>query len=130
MRLSSNPASPDSPFTTTPEAQRAPESDIRELRRTSIDALERAVRVFDAQGDRASSAHARFELGLALIAEGEAAGREILEDAGTCFEEMGDETSVLAVDLALRGAADLIAESPRSFQAAYRRTDSSRWRLP
>lgn len=62
-----------------------------------------------------ASARARLALGQALLAAGEPAAREILEDAGTCFEELGDEASMIEVDAALRDAAESIEESPRSF---------------
>ncbi len=39
-----------------------------------------------------------------------------------CFEELGDEDAMLAVDLALRDAAGEFEESPRSFQSGYRRS--------
>jgi hypothetical protein len=84
--------------------------------------LESAVLNHDAQGDRVAGARARLALGRALLAAADPAGREILEDAGTCFEELGDEDSMLAVDLALRDAAGDFEESPRSFQSGARRS--------
>lgn len=84
--------------------------------------LETAVLVHEAEGDRLGAARARLALGRALLAASDPAGREILEDAGTCFEELGDEAAVMAVDLALRDAAEEIEESPGSFQSGYRRS--------
>jgi hypothetical protein len=77
--------------------------------------LASAVAAHRAEGDLASAAHAQLALGQALLAAGEPAGREVLEDAGTWFEELGDEASMQVVDLALRDAAESIEESPRSF---------------
>jgi hypothetical protein len=74
----------------------------------------------DARADRRVAARARLGLGRALLALGNPAGRQLLEDAGTCFEELGDEAAVLAIDTALREAAAAIEESPRSFQARTR----------
>lgn len=85
--------------------------------------LARAVMARDAEGDPVSAARARLALGHALLAAGEPAAREILEDAGTCFEELGDEASMLEVDVALRDAASTIEESPRSFH--WRASESS-----
>ena len=92
------------------------------LTHESFGELESAVLTHEAEGDRVRAAHARLALGRALLAASDPAGREILEDAGTCFEELGDEESMMAVDLALRDAADVFEESPRSFQAGYRRS--------
>ncbi len=69
----------------------------------------------DAKTDRAAAARARFTLGRALLALLDPTGRQLIEDAGTCFEELGDHASVRAVDAALRAAT--IEESPRSFQS-------------
>jgi len=92
------------------------------LMHESVGQLESAVLTHEAEGDRVGAAHARLALGRALLAASDPAGREILEDAGTCFEELGDEDSMIAVDLALRDAADVFEESPRSFQSGYRRS--------
>jgi hypothetical protein len=86
--------------------------------------LERTVHIHDAAGDREASARARLALGRALLAAHDPSGREILEDAGTCFEALGDEAAVLEIDAALRDAADRIEESPRSFQETARRRSS------
>ena len=69
----------------------------------------------DAKTDRGAAARARFALGRALLALQDPTGRQLVEDAGTCFEELGDQPSVHAVDTALRTAE--IEESPRSFQS-------------
>lgn len=81
--------------------------------------LARAIMTYDATGDRLSSARARLALGQALLAAGEPSAREVLEDAGTCFEDLGDDPSMHEVDLALRDAAHLIEESPRSFHTPH-----------
>jgi hypothetical protein len=83
--------------------------------------LEREVLLLDALGDRTAAARARVALGCALLAKDDPLGREILEDVGTWFEELGDEAAVLAIDEALRSAAAVIEESPASFQASSRR---------
>jgi hypothetical protein len=83
--------------------------------------LEREVLLLDGLGDRAGAARARLALGRALLAVDDPLGREILEDAGDWFEEVGDEAAVLAIDDALRTAAAVIEESPASFQASSHR---------
>jgi hypothetical protein len=69
----------------------------------------------DARGDMRTGARARHALGLALWAQGEASCREALEDAGTLFEELGDDLAVRAIDALLRDIASGLEESPRSF---------------
>ena len=88
----------------------------------SVGELESAVLLHEAEGNAVGAARARLALGRALLAASDLAGREILEDAGTCFEELGDEESMLAVDLALRDAAYVFEESPQSFQSGRRRS--------
>jgi hypothetical protein len=88
----------------------------------SVGELERAVLTHEAEGNRVGAARARFALGRALLAASDPAGREILEDAGTCFEELGDEDAMLAVDLALRDASYTFEESPKSFQSGRHRS--------
>ena len=62
-------------------------------------------------------ARASLDLGEALVMLGDPTCRELLEDAGTLFEDMGDEERVRRVDALLRTACAGIEESPRSFQA-------------
>jgi hypothetical protein len=86
-----------------------------------VTSLEREVHRQDALGDRTAAARARLALGCALLAADDPLGRDILEDVGTWFEEVGDEAAVLAIDEALRSAAAAIEESPASFQASSHR---------
>jgi hypothetical protein len=83
--------------------------------------LEIAVEAFDDVGARAEGAKARFVLAKAMLLLRDPAARAVLEDAGTLFEELGDEEAVLAIDRTLREAeADFAEESPRSFCAGHR----------
>jgi len=83
--------------------------------------LEIAVECFDGIGAQAESAKARFVLAKALLLLRDPSSRAVFEDAGTIFEELGDEDSVLAIDRCLREAeADFEDESPRSFCAGHR----------
>lgn len=76
-----------------------------------------AVRAFDGIGDVAGGARALLGLGRVLLGLEDPSCREVLEDAGTCYEELGDEATVLEVDGLLRAAERTIDESPRSFHA-------------
>ncbi|HSO35334.1 MAG TPA: hypothetical protein VLT33_22550 [Labilithrix sp.] len=90
--------------------------ELDDARRVVNDALRLLDAVAeDATTDRGAAARARFALGRALLALQDPTGRQLVEDAGTCFEELGDQPSVHAVDAALRTAG--IEESPRSFQS-------------
>lgn len=90
--------------------------ELDDARRVVTDAIRLLEAVAeDAKTDRAAAARARFALGRALLALHDPAGRQLVEDAGSCFEELGDHAAVLAVDAALRSAT--IEESPRSFQS-------------
>jgi hypothetical protein len=71
--------------------------------------------------DDLARAHALEARGHALWAAGDPACREAFEDAGTLFEELGDEAAVRAIDVLLREVANLVEESPRSFQSGGRR---------
>ncbi len=82
--------------------------------------LEEAVVRADLAGNRRASAQARLELGRALLTLEDAACREVLEDAGTTFEELGDAARVVEIDALLRRAAIAIEESPRSFHGRRR----------
>jgi hypothetical protein len=83
--------------------------------------FERAIELYDEQGERHEAARARLGLGRTLLVLGDPACREVLEDAGTLFEELRDESSVRHVDTLLREAEERIEESPMSFQAGYGR---------
>lgn len=83
--------------------------------------MEEAVVRADLSGDRLGSAQARLALGRALLALEDAACREVLEDAGTSFEELGEAARVVEIDALLRRAAIAIEESPRSFHGMRRR---------
>jgi len=90
--------------------------ELDDARRVVDDALRLLDAVAeDAKTDRAAAARACFTLGRALLALHDPMGRPLIEDAGTCFEELGDQPAVRAVDAALRAA--VIEESPSSFQS-------------
>jgi tetratricopeptide (TPR) repeat protein len=75
-----------------------------------------AIEVFDEAHDLPSAARARFGLARAMLALRDPAARPIFEDAGTIFEELGDEPSVLAIDRALREADAELEHCPSSFR--------------
>ncbi len=78
-----------------------------------------AAHAFEAVGDAAGSARALLGLGRVLLGLEDPACRAVLEDAGTCLEDLGDEVGVRQVDQLLRAAARSIeAKSPRSFHSA------------
>jgi hypothetical protein len=85
------------------------------------DDAERAETIHLGRGDRTAAAMALRALGDRLFERRDPAARAVLEDAGSLFEELGDEKAVLEIDQALRALADEIEESPRSFQAGVRR---------
>jgi hypothetical protein len=72
-----------------------------------------------------SSAQARLGLARALAMLGDPAARAVLEDAGTIFEELGDEAAVRAIDRELRELQATFEESPRSFHSASMRVAPS-----
>lgn len=76
-----------------------------------------AARAFDALGDAAGGAQALLGLGRVLLGLEDPICREVLEDAGTWLEDLGDEAGVREVDTLLRVAERSIDESPRSFHA-------------
>jgi hypothetical protein len=80
-------------------------------------AADEALGMFRDAHDAAAIARASLDLGEALLVLGDPTCRELLEDAGTLFEDLGDEAAVLCVDALLRTAQASIEESPRSFQA-------------
>lgn len=77
-----------------------------------------AARAFDELGDSAGGARALLGLGRVLLGLEDPVCREVLEDAGTWLEDLGDEAAVREVDSLLRIAEKSIDESPRSFHAA------------
>jgi hypothetical protein len=91
----------------------------RYARRGEIDAARRAAdEALSAFGDAtepAAIAQASLDLGEALVLLGDPTCRELLEDAGTLFEDLGDEDGIKRVDVLLRTAQASIEESPRSF---------------
>ena len=76
-----------------------------------------AARAYDALGDAAGGARALLGLGRVLLGLEDPGCREVLEDAGTLLEDLGDEVAVREVDGLLRIAERSIDESPRSFHA-------------
>jgi tetratricopeptide (TPR) repeat protein len=76
-----------------------------------------AARAYDELGDAASSARALLGLGRVLLGLEDPVCREVLEDAGTAYEDLGDEAAVREIDGLLRAAERSIDESPRSFHA-------------
>lgn len=74
-----------------------------------------AANVFDAEGDLRRSARARVGLARAMLMLRDPAARAVLEDAGTIYEELGDEREVLAIDRALREADAELEGAPISF---------------
>jgi hypothetical protein len=94
--------------------------------------LEECVALADARADLAAGARARCALGRARLALGDAACRELFEDAGELLEELADRRrrgsvagghadddaeALAAVEALLRLAEARIDESPRSFHA-------------
>ena len=79
-----------------------------------------AAEAFSAQGDAAGSARALLGLGRVLLGLENPACREVLEDAGTALEDLGDEHGVLRVDQLLRAADSSFPKgSPRSFHSSH-----------
>jgi len=83
-----------------------------------------AARAFDEAGDPAGSARALLGLGKVLLGLEDPVSREVLEDAGTTFEDLGDEPRVREIDHLLRSAEASFDESPRSFVAGHGRASS------
>lgn len=76
-----------------------------------------AARAYDDLGDSGGGARALLGLGRVLLGLEDPVCREVLEDAGTLLEDLGDEVAVRQVDGLLRLAQRSIDESPRSFHA-------------
>ena len=78
-----------------------------------------AARAFDELGDAAGAARASLGLGRVLLGLDDPACREVLEDAGTSLEDLGDEAGVRQIEQLLRAAeSSFERESPRSFHSA------------
>lgn len=94
---------------------------VRYARRGELDAARRAadeaLSAFGDATDAQAIANASVDLGETLVVLGDPTCRELLEDAGTLFEDLGDEGGIRRVDALLRAAQATIEESPRSFQA-------------
>ena len=76
-----------------------------------------AARAFDELGDAAGGARALLGLGRVLLGLEDPNCREVLEDAGTFLEDLGDHAGVREIDGLLRVAEQSFDESPRSFHA-------------
>ena len=87
----------------------------------AVRALEEVMLTADLANDRPRAAQARLELGRTLLGLEDPACRELLEDAGTMFEELEDAAAVVEIDALLRRAAIAIEECPRSFHGLRRR---------
>lgn len=85
-------------------------------------AFEQAARAFDENeptpDSLSAAAQARVGLARALTMLGDPSARAILEDAGTIYEELGDQAAVHAIDRELREIQAQLEESPRSFHSA------------
>ena len=71
-----------------------------------------ASNAFGALGDTLSAARAVVGLARALVHLGDPTAQAAFEDAGTLYEEIGDEDAVLAIAAELREATLMFAESP------------------
>jgi hypothetical protein len=90
---------------------------LRGLLEQAGERYQAAARSFDDIGDAAGGARALLGLGRVLLGLEDPGCREVLEDAGTCLEDLGDEAGVRQVDGLLRIAEQSIDASPRSFHA-------------
>jgi hypothetical protein len=75
-----------------------------------------AIEAFDHARDARGAARARLGLARTMLALRDPAARPVLEDAGTLFEELGDEAAVLAIDRELRQADAELEDCPSSFR--------------
>ncbi len=74
---------------------------------------------FERVDDRSGNARALLGLGRVLLGLEEPSSREALEDAGTVFEDLGDDEGMRHVEQLLRAAESSVErESPRSFHSA------------
>ena len=76
-----------------------------------------AARAYDDVGDAAGGARALLGLGRVLLGLEDPVCREVLEDAGTWLEDLGDDARVREIDGLLRIADKSFDESPKSFHA-------------
>jgi hypothetical protein len=83
--------------------------------------FETAIAVFDARKLLASAARARVGLARSMTMLHDPVARALYEDAGTVFEDLGDEDAVRMIDIELREIEAELEESPTSFQASYQR---------
>jgi hypothetical protein len=97
--------------------QTAEELLARGLLEQAGERFQAAARAYDELGDAACGARALLGLGRVLLGLEDPVCREVLEDAGTWLEDLGDEAAVREVDGLLRIAERSIDESPRSFHA-------------
>ena len=81
-----------------------------------------AIAIFDEVGELESAARARVGLARAMMMLRDPIGRAVLEDAGTLFEEIGDQDAARVIDIELRELNAVLEESPASFQAVTPRT--------
>lgn len=79
--------------------------------------FEAAIVIFDQRRDLGAAARARVGLARAMSSLRQPVARALLEDAGTAFEDLGDDDAVRAIDVELRELAADFDESPASFQA-------------
>ena len=80
--------------------------------------FEVAMGVFDDRGLRGAAARARVGLARAMARVKDPAARAVLEDAGTAFEDDGDDAAARAVDVELRALAADLGAGPASFIGA------------
>lgn len=88
--------------------------------------FEAAAGFFDEQGDLEAAARAKVGLARAMTMLRDPVGRAVLEDAGTLFEEIGDEEAVRLIDVELRELTAGLEESQASFQAITPRPSRAR----
>jgi len=88
-----------------------------------------ASQTFDDLGDAEGSARALLGLGKVLLGLEDPVCREVLEDAGTHLEDLGDEAGMKEVDTLLRVAEKSMDESPRSFVAGHGRRPSATFKV-
>ena len=107
-------SSPAVALATLTEAERLLERG--ELERAG-ERFELARRAFEALEDATGLANALFGLGKVLLGLEDPVCREVLEDAGTLAEDLGDERRVLDIEKLLRAAERAFEESPLSYVA-------------
>ena len=83
----------------------------------ALERFEAAVIVLRGTDDVAGRATALLGMARALQMLGDPSARNAYEDAGDLFDDIGDETTVRAIDRELRAIEAEMEESPRSFQS-------------